>query len=201
MKKTFLLIFIIFTSLVADVHHPHIVETIHHEWTFDECGQSELDILIDSFGDSIYVCTERNGGGQNGEEYEKIIKKYIEEIKILLQKSGVSINHQDNNGITPLMRAAHHSSWESIELLMQAGADPSLTGNKNGWTALDFLSLTNRAPLGSICFIMNVIMSNYNNKERYNKCVDLLTKNIIKRVWYKRWLPNKYRWWYLDLMR
>lgn len=158
---------------------------VRAEWTFDECGRSELDALIDSYGESIYNCSYLNGSGKNDAKYKKIIKEYVEKIKVLLQKESTPINHQSNNGQTPLMGAAYYSSWEIIELLLQAGANTKLT-DKHGLTALHYLKLSRSAHPGSIMGIGNFIMQDYKSKKRYNKCADLLMKSTKKGVSRKR---------------
>lgn len=54
----------------------------------------------------------------------------------VLLGEGVNINRQDKNGITPLMRSALGCGATSVEMMLGAGANPSLT-DKRGETAYD----------------------------------------------------------------
>ncbi len=149
-----------------------------------------LNILIERCADRLYCQAELNGGGKNGVNYQKVTNEYVEKFKAVLQKKDVFVNQKDEDGKTPLMRAAWHQQWELMELLIKAGkagADTTLTDNK-GLTALDCLKLRNNAGGGSFVFLVNMIMGNYYTKARYNKCINLLVPDIKKRQWYKRWI-------------
>lgn len=55
----------------------------------------------------------------------------------LLIKAGANVNHQDSRGQSPLLRAARTGGYESVVLLLQAGADPTLP-EKNGLNTVDW---------------------------------------------------------------
>jgi ankyrin repeat protein len=59
----------------------------------------------------------------------------VREIRGLLA-AGAVVNAVDERGWSPLMHAATKNEFEAIEVLLKAGADPSLT-NSDGLTALD----------------------------------------------------------------
>ena len=61
---------------------------------------------------------------------------YASVIAMLLENSAY-IDAESPNGTTPLMMAAMYGSEESVNLLLQEGADPKLK-NQQGLTALDF---------------------------------------------------------------
>ncbi|AXI24134.1 Ankyrin repeats containing protein [Cardinium endosymbiont of Sogatella furcifera] len=54
------------------------------------------------------------------------------------EPSGKKLNHQDNNGDTVLHIAAYKFNFSTMQILIQAGADPSIQ-NKQGFTARAFL--------------------------------------------------------------
>lgn len=163
-----LLLAFIFTGVLV----PLSARAESEEWIFEKDGTSALDKLIDSLGDRLYCDSELC----SGEHHNQIIDVHIKVLKNLLQKNNPPINHKDNLGRTPLMRAAFYNSWEAIELLLQAGADATLTENQE-LTALQVLLLCKSADPGSIMDITRVyIMPNYYTQERHNKCVELLTK-------------------------
>lgn len=146
-----------------------------------------LNIFIGKCADRLYCQAELNGGGENGVDYQKVINEYVEKLRAVLQRKDVLVNQKDEEGRTPLMNVACHYQWESMQLLIEAGADITLTDNK-GLTALDYLRLRNSAKSPSITFIINIIMGNYYTKARYNKCITLLIPDIKERWWYKRWI-------------
>ena len=49
---------------------------------------------------------------------------------------GFKINEIDRFGMTPLLKAAENSKWDVVELLLENGADPNLTGRKDKYNAL-----------------------------------------------------------------
>lgn len=145
----------------------------HAEWTFDQYGQSEIDILINSLGNELY---------------EGVIRGRVEELRLLLQQKDAPINHQDYKGRTPLMKAAYFNMYEIMEVLIEMGADTALTDNK-GRTALQYVGLRRSYGLDESGAIRN-----YYTKSRHNACIDLLTDNAVKRAWLKRWRENKKQW-------
>ena len=60
-----------------------------------------------------------------------------EAAETLLNDGSTNINHQDNQGLTPLHNAAYHNNGKLVAFLLQRGANPNLK-NKNEETALDF---------------------------------------------------------------
>ncbi|XP_070955009.1 ankyrin repeat domain-containing protein 55 isoform X2 [Macaca nemestrina] len=64
------------------------------------------------------------------------VKKKKELLTVLLQQSNLSeINHQDNEGMTPLHWAAFHNQPQHTQMLLKKGADPTLV-DKDFKTAL-----------------------------------------------------------------
>ena len=59
------------------------------------------------------------------------------QIIALLLEHHAYIDAASPNGTTPLMMAAHYGSMESLQLLLDEGADPPLK-NQLGLTAADF---------------------------------------------------------------
>lgn len=160
------------------------------------CGLNRLKLLLESGAKSdkfslalamvklhnqlniaAEVCNGRNG------EYQRIITKGVNRFKLLLQHNCSSINEVQKDGTTLLMNAAYFYQHELIDLLIKAGADTSIA-DKKGMTALDYVKSRSAPDIGSYS---NLVMSGYLTKDRHNKCIDLLTKNPFKRVWYKRW--------------
>jgi hypothetical protein len=64
-------------------------------------------------------------------------------MKLLLEKYAY-IDAESPNQTTPLMMAAMYGTFESVRLLVDAGADVLLK-NEQGLTALDFATRANRA--------------------------------------------------------
>lgn len=142
-------------------------------------GTNLLHLLIERLADRVY-CLAESGGRENGMGYQEVIEEYVGIVKFLLQQKNISINHKSHGGQTPLMLAAFFRQYEIIELLVRAGANTQII-DTNGYTALDHLRRSHG-------LLINVIMYNYYTRERYNKCVDLITTNIVQRTWYKRWI-------------
>lgn len=157
--------------------------------SFSESRSELFDVIGDSF-DKLYVDAETTGG----KNYNSIIKENVERFSCLLDKQA-DVNIQGKDGETPLMMAAYSHQWEIMDLLIKAGADASIK-DKHGKSALNYLTFPVpgfKALLqgnNCIAYIRYFIMQNYYTKERQNKCVDLLTKNIFIRVFYKRYLQN-----------
>ena len=59
---------------------------------------------------------------------------------------GAEIDARSPNGSTPLMLAAGYGSPDSVEVLLQAGADARLL-NEKGWSALEFAKRSGRPEL------------------------------------------------------
>lgn len=162
-----------------------VTSPLHAEWTFDQYGQSEIDILINSLGHELYEFDVRHHYHLNA-EYEEIILKGIEKLTLLLQQKDAPINHQDYKGKTPLMKAAYFNMHEIMELLIEMGADATLA-DKKGRNALRYVGLR-RSRHGSDGY---EDMHDYYTKSRHNACIELLTDKAIKRVWFKRWRANR----------
>lgn len=146
---------------------------------------NELNDSINSISNILYLEAEFRGGGSNGENYNKIIKESLIRFKSLLKKYPDKINYRSNNNeFTPLMSACAYNLHEYISLLLEAGADPSISHPEFG-TPLDIICLRRCAEFGSITYIVNLIMQNHYTVDRHNKCVDLLTKDTSKRIRYK----------------
>lgn len=65
------------------------------------------------------------------------------QIIALLLENNAYIDAASPNGTTPLMMAAHYGSLESVQLLLDEGADPTLK-NQLGLTATDFAMRVSR---------------------------------------------------------
>ncbi|RZJ53105.1 MAG: ankyrin repeat domain-containing protein, partial [Acidovorax sp.] len=65
------------------------------------------------------------------------------QIIALLLENHAYIDAASPNGTTPLMMAAHYASLESVQLLLDEGADPTLK-NQLGLTATDFAMRASR---------------------------------------------------------
>lgn len=64
-------------------------------------------------------------------------------IEILLEEHAF-IDAESPNKTTPLMMAAHYGTAEAVNLLLEAGADPTLR-NELGLSAIDFANRANRS--------------------------------------------------------
>lgn len=71
------------------------------------------------------------------------------EIIALLLEHHAFIDAESPNGTTPLMMAAHYGTRESVQLLLQEGADPSLK-NRLGLTAADFALRASRKDIADL---------------------------------------------------
>ncbi len=89
------------------------------------------DALINEAGFSAlhYACS----GPDNG-------------VSAWLIAQGAEINARSPNGSTPLMLAAGYGSPDSVDVLLQAGADPGLLNDK-GLSAMDFAQRSGRPEL------------------------------------------------------
>lgn len=66
--------------------------------------------------------------GQDLSMHDAVRHKQIDSIQVLIE-SGYDINAKDENGMTPLIYAACRGHVECIKLLLDAGADVSITDN------------------------------------------------------------------------
>ncbi len=71
------------------------------------------------------------------------------EIISLLLEHHAYVDAESPNGTTPLMMAAHYGTRESVQLLLQEGADPSLK-NRLGLTAADFALRASRKDIADL---------------------------------------------------
>jgi ankyrin repeat protein len=71
------------------------------------------------------------------------------EIIALLLEHHAFIDAASPNGTTPLMMAAHYGTRESVLLLLQEGADPSLK-NQLGLSAADFALRVSRKDIADL---------------------------------------------------
>ena len=60
-------------------------------------------------------------------------------LKFLLEHGAININAQNDNGETALMKAVRYNSSESINVLLDAGADIGMK-DKEGRYAVDYFS-------------------------------------------------------------
>jgi ankyrin repeat protein len=74
-------------------------------------------------------------------------KGHIEMIKYLLDHSAY-IDAESPNGTTPLMMATQYSTQQTVQILINAGADPSLKNQLN-LTAVDFAIKSNKPEVAS----------------------------------------------------
>lgn len=76
----------------------------------------------------------------NGRDWKALMYaiqyRSIDTAEILLQH-GADVNARDDEGLTPLMRAARNNDQQALEMLLRYGADPRLAAN-DGNTALHF---------------------------------------------------------------
>ncbi|XP_059174811.1 ankyrin repeat and KH domain-containing protein 1-like [Physella acuta] len=82
---------------------------------------------VDNNGDTslLYVCSSR-------------FQDPFEVVRLLI-KAGASVNHQNNEGYTPLMLAAKQQHVETMKVLCEASADVNLVNEKKNETALSAL--------------------------------------------------------------
>ncbi|MCE9528186.1 MAG: ankyrin repeat domain-containing protein, partial [Planctomycetales bacterium] len=67
---------------------------------------------------------------------QNIPKSHAENARILVE-AGADINHQDGYGHTPLRDAAGAGMYETVVLLLEAGADPCLA-DKHGYSLINW---------------------------------------------------------------
>ena len=73
----------------------------------------------------------------------------LENIQVLLDSGLVDLEAKNNEGSTPLHRAAWNNSLAVIELLISSGADLEAKGY-NGWTPLHFAAMDNRLEVAEL---------------------------------------------------
>ena len=66
---------------------------------------------------------------------EKIMSDKLEILQLLLVR-GINVNIKDGNGMTALMTASFFGFTEAVKLLLQAGADPNIISDIDGYTAI-----------------------------------------------------------------
>jgi len=71
------------------------------------------------------------------------------EIIALLLENHAYIDAESPNGTTPLMMAVHYGTRESVQLLLQEGADPALK-NRLGLSAADFALRASRKDMADL---------------------------------------------------
>lgn len=82
----------------------------------------------------------------------------------LLLDNHAFIDAQSPNGTTPLMMAVHYGTRESVQLLLQEGADPSLK-NQLGLSAADFALRASRKDMADL--IAQAIRQRQPNRGRW----------------------------------
>ncbi|MBN3310849.1 ANR55 protein, partial [Amia calva] len=111
--------------------------------TQDACGRTSLSLATYLGWLEGCVCLLRNGAKQNIADkngrlplHAATAETDLRLMAVLLQQSTLcEINHQDNEGMTPLHWAAFHNRPQHIQALLQKGADPTLV-DKDFKTAL-----------------------------------------------------------------
>ena len=82
----------------------------------------------------------------------------------LLLENHAFIDAASPNGTTPLMMAVHYGTRESVQLLLQEGADPSLK-NQLGLSAADFALRASRKDMADL--IAQAIRQRQPNRGRW----------------------------------
>ncbi|XP_051785540.1 ankyrin repeat domain-containing protein 55 isoform X1 [Erpetoichthys calabaricus] len=111
--------------------------------TQDTCGRTSLSLATYLGWLEGCVSLLRNGAKQNIPDkngrlplHAATAEPDVRLISVLLQQSTLcEINHQDNEGMTPLHWAAFHNRPSHVQALLQKGADPTLV-DKDFKTAL-----------------------------------------------------------------
>ncbi|XP_007890429.1 ankyrin repeat domain-containing protein 55 [Callorhinchus milii] len=111
--------------------------------TEDACGRTALSLATYLGWLDGCVTLLRNGAKQNMPDKNGRLPLHaatsetdFRVLAVLLQQSVISeINHQDNEGMTPLHWAAFHNRPQHVQALLQKGADPTLV-DKDFKTAL-----------------------------------------------------------------
>ncbi len=84
--------------------------------------------------------------------------------KKLLECKEVSINHQNNQGKTPLMLAVKIHAWDLVEILIDKGADLALQDN-GGKTAKEYTHPANVPPRIQSKLLMGIFLPQRENTE------------------------------------
>ena len=79
----------------------------------NDCGDADADSLFDA-----------------------VVTGDLAEVKRLVVSCGVDPNVKDNDGRTPLHRAAKRGHVDIVKLLLEHGANPNIQENKYGYTPL-----------------------------------------------------------------
>ncbi|XP_060617486.2 ankyrin repeat domain-containing protein 55 [Anolis sagrei] len=111
--------------------------------TQDACGRTSLTLATYLGWLEGCVTLLRNGARQNIPDkngrlplHAATADPYVRLLSVLLQQSDLTeINHQDNEGMTPLHWAAFHNRPQHVQTLLHKGADPTLV-DKDFKTAL-----------------------------------------------------------------
>ncbi|XP_043830917.1 ankyrin repeat domain-containing protein 55 isoform X2 [Dromiciops gliroides] len=111
--------------------------------TQDSCGRTSLSLATYEGWLEGCVSLLRNGAKQNIPDkngrlplHAATAEPDVKLLTVLLQQSNLNeINHQDNEGMTPLHWAAFHNRPQHAQILLEKGADPTLV-DKDFRTAL-----------------------------------------------------------------
>jgi len=76
--------------------------------------------------------------------FAKLESGDIEDVKNFIEVEGVSVEIEDNHGMTPLMHAAWKGRLDLSQYFLQQGADPNGGNHDHGYTALHFGALANK---------------------------------------------------------
>ncbi|XP_074058094.1 ankyrin repeat domain-containing protein 55 [Macrotis lagotis] len=125
--------------------------------TQDSCGRTSLSLATYEGWIEGCVSLLRNGAKQNIPDkngrlplHAATAESDVKLLTVLLQQSNLSeINHQDNEGMTPLHWAAFHNRPQHVQILLEKGADPTLV-DKDFRTALHWAAQSGNKILCSI---------------------------------------------------
>ncbi|XP_068952644.1 ankyrin repeat domain-containing protein 55 [Petaurus breviceps papuanus] len=125
--------------------------------TQDSCGRTSLSLATYEGWLEGCVSLLRNGAKQNIPDkngrlplHAATAESDVKLLTVLLQQSNLSeINHQDNEGMTPLHWAAFHNRPKHAQILLEKGADPTLV-DKDFRTALHWAAQSGNKILCSI---------------------------------------------------
>ena len=130
----------------------------------DDVGQTPLDfaeeVNEDDSPEDIAVKKEtadllRKHGGKSGAEFSIHTAAQLGNIESVKQHlaAGADVNARDDDGFTPLHRAALEYNKKIPELLVAKGADVNamiLSGRYKGYTPLDFATTFNRTEIAEL---------------------------------------------------
>jgi len=74
---------------------------------------------------------------------ESVTSGNVDQVRQLLA-DGMSVDHVDDDGMTPLQHAAYKGNVELCEVLLAHGADVNYSAHENGYTALMFAALSGK---------------------------------------------------------